>query len=341
MRIVIFIGRFICICLIFVLVGCGSDESKTETLAEGNLAPVISVFEADSEVVQPGSQVTIKLKAADLNNDLLTYSWSATHGEIKGDETGAVWKAPEEEIRSHIQVTISDGEKTITSTLDMQVWRGREGNYYPLAVGNIWRYRGADDSVVTFEIIDTIQIEMADGDTTKSYVLQKSHSERNLKNIVNYSYLGTTMDETGEIAAIVQHAQNTTSGTEDTIVFVPYLPLYQFPLFPGKQWQVSYIARLVDETLPIILGGGIDEFEVRFEDAVTVPAGTFKDVFEVEESFQWRLQDEEHNFDVDITVAKKWVAPDVGIIKFTQEQTRGGLTVVTLYELESYELKNN
>lgn len=336
MRIVLLTKGFISLCLFFVLAGCGSDESENV-----NLAPVISVFEADSEVVYPGTQVNIRLKAADLNNDLLTFSWSATHGEIKGDETGAVWKAPEEEIRSQIQVTISDGVKTTTSTLDIQVWRGREGNYYPLAVGNIWRYRGADDSLVTFEIIDTIQIEMEDGNTTESFVLQKSNSGRDLKNIVNYSYLGKTMDETGEITAIVQHAQNTTSGTEDTIVFDPYLPLYQFPLYPGQQWQVRYIAKLVDETLPIILGGGIDEFEVRFEDSVTVPVGTFKNVFEVEESFQWTLQDEVQNFDIDITVAKKWVAPDVGIIKFTQEQTRGGLTVVTLYELESYELKNN
>ncbi len=336
MRIVLLAKGFICICLIFVLAGCGSDESENV-----NLAPVISVFKADSEVVYPGTQVNIKLKAADLNNDLLTFSWSATHGEIKGDETGAIWMAPEEEIKSQIQVTISDGVKTITSTLDIQVWRGREGNYYPLAVGNIWRYRGADDSLVTFEIIDTIQIEMEDGNTTESFVLQKSHSGRDLKNIVNYSYLGKTMDDAGEITAIVQHAQNMTTGTEDTIVFEPYIPLYQFPLYPGQQWQVSYLARLVDDTLPIILGGGIDEFEVRFEDSVTVPAGTFKDVFEVEESFQWSLQDEVSNFDIDITVANKWVAPDVGIIKFTQEQTRGGLTVVTLYELESYELKNN
>lgn len=336
MKVLLFARGLISIGLIFVLMGCGSDESET-----GNLAPVISVFEADSEVVYPGAQITIKLKASDLNNDWLTYAWSATHGEIKGDESGAVWIAPEEEIKTQIQVTISDGVKTTTSTIDIQVWRGRDGNYYPLAVGNIWRYRGADDTLVTFEIIDTIQIEMEDGNTTESFVLQKSNSGRDLENIVNYSYLGTTMDETGEITAIVQHAQNTTSGTEDTIVFDPYLPLYQFPLFPGKQWQVSYIARLVDETLPIILGGGIDEFEVRFEDAVTVPAGTFKDVFEVEESFQWKLQDEEQNFDIDITLAKKWVAPDVGIIKFTQEQTRGGLTVVTLYELESYELMDH
>ena len=336
MKILVLARALLCICMLFVLIGCGTDESKT-----GNLAPVITVFAVDSEVVYPGTEVNIKLRAADLNNDPLTYTWTASHGEIEGDETGAIWNAPEEEIKSQIQVTISDGVKSTTSTLDIQVWRGREGNYYPLAVGNIWRYRGADDTLATFEIIDTIQIEMEDRNTTESFVLQKSNSGRGLENIVNYSYLGTAVDDSGEITAIVQHAQNTTSGTEDTIVFDPYLPLYQFPFYPGKKWEVRYIAKLVDETLPIILGGGIDEFEVRFEDSVTVPAGTFKDVFEVEETFQWTLQTEEHNFDIDITVAKKWVAPDVGIIKFTQEQTRGGLTVVTLYELESYELTNN
>lgn len=336
MKIVGLVSVFLCLGMVFIIIGCGIDESETD-----NLAPVIAVFEVESEVVYPGTEVSIKLRAADLNNDPLTYTWMASHGEIKGDATGAIWNAPDEEIKSQIQITVSDGAKSTTSTIDIQVWRGRDGNYYPLAVGNIWRYRGADDSLVTFEIIDTIQIEMEDGNTTESFVLQKTNSGRALENIVNYSYLGHETDSSGEITAIVQHAQNTTSGTEDTIVFQPYLPLYQFPLFPGKKWEVNYIARLVDDTLPIILGGGIDEFEVRYEDSVTTLAGTFKDVFEVEESFQWKIQTEDHNFDIDITVAKKWVAPDVGIIKFTQEQTRGGLTVVTLYELESYELKNN
>lgn len=322
--------------MVLIIIGCGIDESDTD-----NLAPVIAVFEVESEVVYPGTDVSIKLRAADLNNDPLNYSWTASHGEIAGDATGAIWSAPDEELKSQIQITVSDGVKSTTSTIDIQVWRGRDGNYYPLAVGNIWRYRGADDSLVTFEIIDTIQIEMEDGDMTESFVLQKTNSGRGLENIVNYSYLGHEMDNSGEITAIVQHAQNTTSGTEDTIVFEPYLPLYQFPLFPGKKWEVNYIARLIDDTLPIILGGGIDEFEVRYEDSVTTAAGTFKDVFEVEEAFQWRIQTADHNFDIDLTVAKKWVAPDVGIIKFTQEQTRGDLTVVTLYELESYELKNN
>ena len=336
MKTVVLFKVFLCICMLSIMIGCGIDESET-----ANLAPVITVFAVDSEVVYPGAEVSIKFRAADLDNDPLIYTWSASHGEIEGDETGAIWNAPEEEIKSQIQVTVSDGVKSTTNTLDIQVWRGRDGNYYPLAVGNIWRYRGADGTLVTFEIIDTIQIELEDGGTIESFVLQKTNSGRDLENIVNYSYLGNETDASGEVTTIVQHAQNTTSGTEDTIVFDPYLPLYEFPLFPGKKWEVKYIARLVDDTLPIILGGGIDEFEVRFEDSVTVPAGTFMDVFEVEESFQWSLQTEEHNFDIDITVAKKWVAPDVGIIKFTQEQTRGGLTVATVYELESYELKNN
>ena len=28
-----------------------------------------------------------------------------------------------------------------TSSIDIQVWKTRSGNYYPLAVGNIWYYQ--------------------------------------------------------------------------------------------------------------------------------------------------------------------------------------------------------
>ena len=47
------------------------------------------------------------------------------------------------------------------------------------------------------------------------------------------------------------------------------------------------------------------------------------------------------DFPLDITVVKKWIAPDVGIIKFTQSQTRGELTVDTVFELDSFKLVEN
>jgi hypothetical protein len=330
------VRSFLCFFIITLVFGCGGDETVNK-----NFAPVISVFEAESEVVLPGTQVSIRLKVNDLENDILSYAWSAAYGEIKGDATGALWIAPETERKYQIQVSVSDGEKTTTSTLDIHVWKGRPGNYYPLAVGNIWRYRSTEDTHITWEIIDTIQIQQEGGKTVESFVLQKINSAKGLENVPNYSYLGNTFDEDGKVSAVVQHAQNITSGTEDTMIFAPFLPLYKFPLYPSQKWKVNYNANLVDDLGLIPLGGGVDEFDVSFEETVTVPAGSFENVFQVQESFHWVFNAENQNFPLDTTVVQKWLAPDVGIIKFTQEQTRGDVTVQTDFELESYELVNN
>lgn len=328
------VWKILSVLLMGVVIGCSEGDSDST-----NLAPSILVFEAESDIVAPGAAVQIRLKATDLENDALSYTWSATDGELTETDVGAVWKAPETERKYQIEVAVSDGVRITTSTLDIQVWRTRPGDYYPLAVGNTWHYRAPGGDEITFEIVDTIQIQRAGGETLESFVLQKSSKAEDLKNVVNYSYLGTSVDEEGEVSAILQHAQNTTSGTSDTILFVPYLPLYQFPLIPGNKWETKFQAQLVPELFPI--GEGLDEFEVLSEETVTVPAGTFKHVFQVQESFRWGFDIENQNFPLDITVVKKWVAPDVGIIKFTQAQTRGDVTVETVFELESFELVQN
>ena len=320
--------------LIGVAVGCGGDESSST-----NVAPHILVFEAESNIVPPGTEVPIRLEASDLEGHSLSYTWTVTGGDLTENASGALWRAPQTERKYQIEVTVSDGENATRSTLDVQVWRIRPGDYYPLAVGNVWHYRDASGTEITFEIVDTIQIQRASGEAIESFVLQKSSKAEGLENVVNYSYLGTSLDEKGEVSEIIQHAQNTTSGTGDTILFVPYLPLYQFPLIPGERWEVNFQAQLVPELFPI--GGGLDEFEVLSEETVTVPAGTFEHVFQVQESFRWGFDIENQNFPLDITVVKKWVAPDVGIIKFTQSQTRGDVTVDTVFELESFELTRN
>ena len=329
-----YIWNLFCFFFIILVTGCGADEFKNK-----NLAPVITAFEAASEIVPPGAQVLIKLEAADLENDILSYTWSAVDGEITGDADGAIWNAPQTEKKYQIQVTVSDGEKSITSTLDIQVWRIRPGDYYPLAVGNIWRYRNSRGTQITFEIIRTIQIHLESGDIVESYVLQKVNSEEGLENVTDYSYLGNTVGEDGKVLAVAQHAQNITPGTEDTMLFKPFLPLYKFPLIPGNKWHVKFEAAVVPELFPI--GDGIDKFEVISEETVTVLAGTFENVFLVQESFQWHFDLGDMDFPIDTTVVQKWIAPDVGIIKFTQKQTRGDVTVETTFELESYELNGD
>ncbi len=329
------VWTFLNILFIVVIVGCGSDENVPRNK---NFAPVISVFETDSEIVLPEAEVSIRLQVYDLNNDILTYTWSAADGEISGDESGAIWNAPEDEKKYPIHVTVSDGKSSTTSTIDIQVWRGREGNYYPLAVGNKWTYRDAEGTEIIFEIIDTIQIQLADGKTVESFVLEKTNTAEDLENIADYSYLGHEFDDDGNITGILQHAQTITSGTEDTIMFVPFLPLYKFPFIPGWKWHVNFQAKLVPELLP--LDYGKDEFEVLSEETVTVPAGTFENVFQVQESFHWIFELQGPNFDLDITVVNKWLAPNVGIIKFMQTQTRGDVPVESEFELVSYELVN-
>ncbi len=311
-----------------LLPGCGDDGGERDS----NFAPRIFVFEAESDIVEPGSKVSITLEAGDLEGDKLTFEWGATDGAINGDASGAIWTAPEQERRYQIEVTVSDGNKSITSTIDIQVWRTRPGDYYPLAIGNIWIYRDDQNHSIKFEIIDKIQINLRDGTLVDSFVLEKSSEDEDLKDIKNYSYLGKEFDENGEVKAVVQHAQNITSGTVDTMLFTPFLPLYNFPLIPGNRWETHFKAELVPELFP--LGRGVDEFEVLSEETVTVPAGTFEHVFQVQESFMWEFFDR----DLDTTIVQKWLAPDVGIIKFMQAQTRADVTVDVEFELESFEL---
>ena len=314
------------------LIGCGDDGIRDG----GNLSPQIFVFEAESDIVEPGTQIPITIEVGDLERDPLTFQWSTTGGTIDGDESGALWTAPQEERKYQIELTVSDGQKSTTSTIDIQVWRTRPGDYYPLAVGNTWTFRDDEGNRVIFEIIDTIEINMADGSLVDSFVLQKSSPDEGLENIKNFSYLGKKIDEDGAVDGVIQHAQNVTSGTDGTILFSPFLPLYNFPLIPGNKWQTRFKAALVPELFPI--GGGVDEFEVLSEETVTVPAGTFDNVFQVQESFRWTFFEAQ---ELDVTIVQKWLAPDVGIIKFTQLQTRANITVEVLFELESFELVAN
>ena len=313
----------------FLLIsGCGDGDDR----GGHNFAPRIFVFEAESDIVEPGAQVRIKIDARDLEGDKLIFRWSAAAGVINGDASGAIWTAPKGERKYQIEVTVSDGDKSTTSTIDIQVWRTRPGDYYPLAIGNIWRYRDDEGNRVFFEIVDKIQINLQSGELVESFVLEKSRTDGNLEGIRNFSYLGTRVNEKGIVDGILQHAQNVTSGTNDTMLFVPFLPLYNFPLIPGNKWETNFQAKLTPELFPI--GGGVDEFEVISEETVTVPAGTFDYVFQVEERFEWGIFGQ----DLDLTIVQKWLAPDVGILKFTQSQTRAEVTVDVVFELESFDL---
>ena len=223
-----------------------------------------------------------------------------------------------EEGKYEIKVSVSDGYNTVSEIIYVRVWVPRPGDYYPMAIGNKWTFKDKKDSIIDFEVIDTINI-----DGKKAFV--KMTTTTGVENAVNYSYI----EKTSEV--INQHAVGGYSAGDDTIIFSPVLPLYKFPLIPGETWEVEF-----NVSVPggFFVGSGKAIYEVISEETITTKAGTFNHVFQVKEDFTWEIFGQE----LDRTIGRQWLAPNVGIVKFSNEQTRGGETFITEAELQSYSL---
>ena len=308
---------------LITFIGCGGSTD--------NFPPEISVFEAEARIVEPGKQVIINLKAVDVDNEELTYVWLATGGTIEGTATKGTWIAPQKEGGYEITVEVNDGTDFVSETVKILVWIPRPGDYYPLAIGNKSVFRDEEENFITFEVKDKMKIENATdeyGNPVETFIVEISNSDPELpEGFVNYSYVNKRPDGTG----VDQHAASATPGSEDTLIFTPWLPLYNFPLIPGESWELEFRVKLPEG---FYVGDGKAKYEVIDEETVTVPAGTFEHVFSVRETFEWQLLGEK----LDTTVSTKWLAPNVGIVMIEQEQTRGGQTVPSKLKLESFEL---
>jgi len=304
---------------LIIVMGCGEEE---------NFEPSIFLFKAEPHIVGKGEEVKISLSAGDVDKELLKHTWSKDGGAfIKLSESGATWIAPEEEGMYNITVKVSDGIHEVSETIKILVWRS--GDYYPLAVDNKWVYIDQNEDEITFEVIDTIAIEGTD--VKESFVIEKRmpNPDPEPPENVNYSYVGRSKDGFG----IDQHAVSVGTNSPDTMMFVPWLPLYKFPLKPGDSWEVEYTAKLPPQGY--FIGDGTAKYEVIAEETVTVSAGTYENVFRVRETFTWRFEELGED-KLDETVADKWLAPNVGIIKIEQVQKRVGETLKSELELKYF-----
>jgi hypothetical protein len=96
----------------------------TTLLAGGcfNKPPVItSLTPTDTEVAR-GASSTVNCVASDPNtNDTLTYSWTATGGAVSGTGSTITWIAPTTEGSYSVTVTVSDGKKPVSDSVNIQV----------------------------------------------------------------------------------------------------------------------------------------------------------------------------------------------------------------------------
>ena len=292
------------------MAGCGEDSG----LPENHPPNIVNLFVVP-ENPAPNATAQVRFQVVDVDGDPVTVKWDATGGEVRFDENGkAIWYTPPEEGTYTITCIASDGQDTDRKALRVLVWKPREGNYYPLAVGNEWVFRDTKGNTIRMSIIDTIPIEHTE---ITSFVLRTETTDPGVpEGVVNYAYVGRAYDTERQEYEIQQHGVNAVFGSGDTVLFDPWLPLYRFPLIPDREWALKFRVFLTDG-FPV--GEGTATYRVIDESTLTTPAGTFENVFQVEETFTWTIFGQH----IDTTVSKKWLAPNVGIVQIDQTQARG------------------
>jgi hypothetical protein len=87
-----------------------------------NQAPVISSLIADEEWIPPSGNCMVRCMASDPDGDELSYTWSASGGNISGEGVIVTWVAPVEIGTYTITVKVTDGrggESTAQVTIDV------------------------------------------------------------------------------------------------------------------------------------------------------------------------------------------------------------------------------
>jgi hypothetical protein len=296
--------------IVISIMGCGADDQSP---------PIIFSINATPLIVSPGEPSTITVEAGDPNKKKLSYLWTASDGQVSGKGKTVTWISPKVEGKYEITVTVSNGSDSVSESISLRAWTPRPGDYYPLEIGDKWTFLDKENNQIDFEVIDTIDIS-----GTKAFV--KKLITSNFEGAVNYFYLAKGND------VINQYATGGSSAGDDTIIFSPVLPLYKFPLIPGESWEIESDIKTPDG---YYVGSGKAKYDVISEENLTVKAGTYEHVFQVKEDFIWDIFGQE----LDHTISKQWLAPNVGIVKFINEQTRGDETFITEAELQSYSLK--
>jgi hypothetical protein len=295
--------------IILSMLGCGSGDQHP---------PVIFSIKAEPNIVSPSESSMITVEAGDPDKNKISYLWVASGGQVIGTGKTVTWTSPKDEGKYELTVTVSDGSKSAKMSISVRVWTPRPGDYYPLVIGDKWTFLDKENNQIDFEVIDTIDIS-----GTKAFVKKTIISNNEG---ANYSYIAKGND------IVNQHAISGSSAGDDTIIFSPVLPLYKFPLIPDESWEIEFDVKTPDG---FYVGSGKAIYSVISEEDLTVKAGTFGHVFQVQEDFTWEIIGQE----LDRTISRQWLAPNVGIVKFVTEQTRGGETIVTEAELQSYSIK--
>ena len=108
-----FLAVFVLSCMI-LCTSCGQP----------NNCPVISSMQSEKEWVDVSDSTVFECVASDLDEDELTYKWTATSGEISGEGSTVTWTAPDKPGIYTIVVEVADdreGTATAEQTIEVRV----------------------------------------------------------------------------------------------------------------------------------------------------------------------------------------------------------------------------
>jgi hypothetical protein len=111
------------IIMVKVTDGRGGEAAAELTIVVAvNHPPVIDSLTAEPQTVKKAMTSTIQCTASDLDDDKLSYAWSASGGNISGEGSGVTWVAPNAFGTYTITVTVTDGRGgEATETIDIEV----------------------------------------------------------------------------------------------------------------------------------------------------------------------------------------------------------------------------
>jgi hypothetical protein len=102
------------------VISVGAKSTSSIILIQ-NHPPTITNITSNATIVYCGEQVNILIIASDLDNNTLTYSYFATDGVVSGNGSNVSWTAPTTNGTYTINVTVSDGNLTATSSINITV----------------------------------------------------------------------------------------------------------------------------------------------------------------------------------------------------------------------------
>jgi hypothetical protein len=104
------------------------NSGVQKTVETADAAPVIVGISGSTERIEPSDVCDVVCDAHDEDGDVLTYTWSASQGEIVGQGASAEWTAPDSEGLFRISVVVDDGRG---GTASSSVSLGVKQNYAP------------------------------------------------------------------------------------------------------------------------------------------------------------------------------------------------------------------